>query len=319
MDHIASLLAGSVWTIVPEKLALIRDVLRLRAAGVRLSEAEIKHRLGLSAEDDFPPPPKPTRQGATAVLPIYGFLCPKANMVTQFSGGTSLESFTRNLRAASSDPAVSSIVLDIDSPGGIWTGVEEAWSAIYTARKAKPVEAMVSPSAGSGAYCLATAAERITLTPSGEVGSVGAFTIHEDHSGELEKAGVSVDLIVAKGSPYKAEGNPFGPLSEEARAHSQALVDQVLVSFQGLVAKGRGVSAADVRKNYGQGRMLMAKDALAAGMVDRLGTMDDTLARVTGRRASGVRAEVETAPVLAVADLESDPAYWRGIWAEIGD
>lgn len=76
---------------------------------------------------------------------------------------------------------------------------------------------------------------------------------------------------------YKAEGHPFAPLSDEARAALQRRVDECYARFVAAVAAGRGVSDATVREGYGQGRLLGARDALAAGMIDEIATLDDVL------------------------------------------
>jgi ClpP class serine protease len=106
---------------------------------------------------------------------------------------------------------------------------------------------------------------------------------------------------VIRAGKYKVEGNPFEPLSDEGRAFIQARVDEAYSSFVKDVARGRGVNVSDVKGGYGQGRALSAKDALTAGLIDRIGTMEDTFSRVLGKGHSTMRAEVE-APVLAATD-----------------
>jgi ClpP class serine protease len=106
----------------------------------------------------------------------------------------------------------------------------------------------------------------------------------------LEQEGVKVTLISA--GKHKVEGNPFEPLSEEAMAFKQARVDEAYAQFVRDVARGRGVSVADVRGGYGEGRALTAKDAKAAGLIDRIATMEDTIGRLVGRTGTGgVRAD----------------------------
>jgi ClpP class serine protease len=65
----------------------------------------------------------------------------------------------------------------------------------------------------------------------------------------------------------------------------QTLVDDCYKQFVDDVAQGRGISAADVRANYGEGRVLTATDAKVAGMVDRIAGLDETIGRLTGRKA----------------------------------
>ncbi|MCC7371633.1 MAG: S49 family peptidase, partial [Chloroflexi bacterium] len=144
----------------------------------------------------------------------------------------------------------------------------------------------------SAAYWIASSADEIVVTPSGEVGSIGVFTAHEDISAALEAEGVTVTLISA--GKYKTEGNPFEPLSEEARGAIQARVDDYYSMFVRAVARGRGVKPADVRGGFGQGRVVGADEAVRLGMADRVGTMAQTVERLAGRRGgAGSRAEDE--------------------------
>jgi hypothetical protein len=87
--------------------------------------------------------------------------------------------------------------------------------------------------------------------------------------------GVDVTLISA--GKYKVEGHPFGPLDKEARAEMQGKVDYYYDFFVRDVARGRGVSADDVRSGYGEGRMVTAPDAVKMGMADRIATIDQVI------------------------------------------
>jgi len=107
------------------------------------------------------------------------------------------------------------------------------------------------------------------------------FAIHEDMSKALEAEGVTSTVISA--GKHKVEGNHFGPLDDEARATIQAKVDESMAQFVADVAKGRGVSASAVRSDYGEGRAVSSSQALAAGMIDRIATLDETIARLAGR------------------------------------
>jgi ClpP class serine protease len=90
-------------------------------------------------------------------------------------------------------------------------------------------------------------------------------------------AGVKTTLISA--GKYKVEGNPYEPLSAQARGSIQYIVDSFYGMFTKAVARGRGVSQAAVRDSYGQGRMVLAAAAVRQGMADSVATMDATLAR----------------------------------------
>jgi ClpP class serine protease len=162
----------------------------------------------------------------------------------------------------------------------------------------------------AAAYWIASAADELVVTPSGQVGSIGVFAAHEDISKAAEMQGVKVTLISA--GQYKTEGNPFEPLSAEARAAMQKDVNTFGDMFVNAVARNRGVGAYSVKAGFGQGRMVMAQDAVKASMADRVATLDETLARLLNvRRGKGLSAKSEWKRELA-AKIKSESALIFG-------
>jgi signal peptide peptidase SppA len=284
--HILEAVTSTPWAILSTKLAVIMNVLAMRAAGHRLSREEIRERIGARHDEDDEQPAyrvlassgTRTQGGAVAVIPLQGTLAPRAGAMAESSGVTGLERWTSNLRSAIADPSVGSVVIDIDSPGGSVFGVQETFDAIRALRGGKPIVAVANSMAASAAYWLASAADELVVTPSGEVGSIGVIAAHEDLSAALDRAGVKVSLITA--GKYKAEGSPFEPLSAETREFIQSRVDDYYGMFTRAVARGRGTTATAVRDGYGQGRMLGSQQAVQAGMADRVGTLEDTVSRL---------------------------------------
>lgn len=170
-----------------------------------------------------------------------------------------------NVRRALADPSLRTIDLVIDSPGGSVLGLPETADAIHAANRVKPVRAFVSGIAASAAYWLASQASSITLTPSGEVGSVGVLDIHADISKALDNAGVKLTAVTA--GEHKVERAPFTALTDDAKAHMQAGCDAWYGDFLSAVRRGRGTRVSP-SGNYGGGRMLSSREALSAGMVD---------------------------------------------------
>ena len=247
---------------------------------------------GLSPDVVAAIPGERRRSGAVAVLPIHGPVSPRANFFTMFFGGVGLDTWAGEFRAMLADPQVRAIVLDIDSPGGSAAGVEEMATEILASRGSKPIIAVADTLAASAAYWLASAADEIVTSPSAEVGSIGVFALHLDMSRAMDAAGVTPTII--KAGKFKAEGNPWQPLTAEAQEYLQSRVNDYYTAFVGGVAKGRGVPPAKVREEFGQGRMVGAKDAVRLGMADRVGTLTQTLARL------GVPAI--SAPMVAVVE-----------------
>lgn len=237
-----------------------------------------------AANDDKP--------GASiAVVGLKGVISPRLSdeMDVSGPGGTSAEGFTRRLKAAIDDPRVGGIIIDGDSPGGSAYGLTEAHAAIMSARGSKPIVAVANPFIASAAYWIVSAADEIVVAPSAEIGSVGVFTYHEDLSAALATMGVTPTLTKADMSPHKAEWHPAFELSEEAKLNMKASVNRYGEMFAADIAKGRGMKVEDVVARFGGGRMLGAADAVAAGMADRIGTLDDEIARMAGSLDRGGR------------------------------
>ena len=313
---------GEPWAILPSKLAVIADLVRFRAAGGHLTAAEIQDRIGAAVQQR----PTAMRGGAVAVLPLHGVIHQRMNLMSEMSGGTSTEMFAQSFRAAMADDAIRAIVIDVDSPGGGVYGVDELAAEILRARGSKRVVAVANSLAASAAYYIASAAEEVVVTPSGEVGSIGVFTAHQDLSKAAEAEGVKTTLIAA--GKYKVEGNPFEPLSDEARAELQSRVDAYYGLFVAAVARGRNVTAAQVRGGFGEGRVVGAREAVRLGMADRVGTLDETIGRLLGARpaaGAGVRGlssfEIHTeddpepvedaVPLVALSAEANDALYAR--------
>ena len=268
---------GSAWAIDEEKMTLILGVLDRRAQGIELSAVEVA-----AVKRDQP---KHQNFGAIGVLPMFGTIFPRAGMVSEISGGVSLDSFRANLSAMVSDPAISAIILHVDSPGGAVAGVTEAFGAVMVARQKKRIIAVADGIMASAAYCIASAAHEIVASPSALVGSIGVLAIHTDMSESDSKAGVKT--TITKAGKYKGEG--IGPLTGEAIAAQQSLVDEVYGVFVGDVARGRGTTTDVVANGYGEGRVLSAKNAAKARMVDRVATLDDTIKRIGAEIAKNAK------------------------------
>ncbi len=323
--HLRLAIVRHPWAIMPDRLEAIAEVIERRVEGIRLSEGEIASIKGdrqpngvgvhwtmeargsqpVSALDGSSPP-----SSVIAVISVFGIIAQHACEVDDISGpgGTSTERVMLSFRAALNDPSVKAIVFHINSPGGNVYGVQALADEIFKARGQKPIVAQANSLAASAAYWIASSADEIVVTPGGEVGSVGVYALHEDVSKAAEMEGIKFTFISA--GKYKVEGNAYEPLGDEAAKAIQRSVDSYYRDFVTGVARGRGVSADDVINGFGEGRAEKDKVALKAGMVDRVGTLDDTLKRLSAKRASqGANAELLGVTLAAedVQFLESRP------------
>lgn len=303
-ERIIQAVIDTPWAILPSKAAIIQDLLAYRAAGHKLTAEEVQERLRTHVDAlVFDTPLSPEQAAALkaewselhsaraaganaaangiAVIPILGTIIPRGDMLMESSGAVSTTRIAAAFRQAMSNPDVGSIVLDVDSPGGQVGGVDELATEIYQARGQKRIVAVANHLAASAAYWIASSADELVVSPSGEVGSIGVLAMHQDISVALEQEGVKINLLSA--GKFKTEGNPFEPLGEEARAAIQARIDEYYQMFTGAVARNRGVKRAEVVSGFGEGRMVGAKQAVSLGMADRVATLDETIDRLRGK------------------------------------
>ncbi len=228
----------------------------------------------------------------------------RPGLFSMFFGGTTIKDLLRELQVAMDEPRVRSILMPIDSPGGTVTGLIEIAAALRAAREKKRIVAVVDPFAASAAYWIASQASEIVSIPSGETGSIGVFALHLDFSEQLKQDGIKPTFVTS--TPEKVEGSRLEPLSDDARADMQRNVMRIYNAFLAGVARGRGVDVATVREKLGRGRVIDAARARAAGMIDRIGTFDEALARASSTRpGTAATATVTARPSLSDAMSEA--------------
>lgn len=270
--QILSAFYSSTWAILPEKLADMRSFLRLKANGGEVSAEDVRTIMAARRPDGV------QMFGRVAVLPVFGVISQRVGLMEEASGGISTEKIGATLDSLVADNQVKAILMAFDSPGGSVAGVPELAAKIRTARDQKKVVAFADPMAASAAYWLASQASEIVVTPSGQIGSIGVISGHDDITAALERIGIKATLVTS--APYKSEGYPEVPLTDEARAAMQEKVNHYHGMFVADIAKGRGVKASAVEKDFGQGRMITAQDAVSRGMADKIGTLEQTLKRL---------------------------------------
>jgi signal peptide peptidase SppA len=307
------------WEILPATLEMIVEIVAFRVEGGRLSDEELAAKLeAASPQKRQPYATVGGSGGSVAVLPMYGVIMPRASLFSAISGGVGLTQFQAAFQAALDDPDVSAILLDFDTPGGNTALVAETAQMIRDARGGKPIVAIADTLCASAGYHLASQADELVASPSALIGSVGVFATHQDIS-QLQ-AGLGVKTTLISAGKFKTEGNQYEPLSEEAQAAIQGLVDDAYDQFVADIAKGRGVTASAVRAGFGQGRVVSAKQAVAEGMADRVDTIDATIARLAhapsrarvGTKAKGDAPELEANSAALIPLLASIAAGDKG-------
>jgi signal peptide peptidase SppA len=269
LPHLTSRVFGTPLLIARAKLEVILGVLAPRIAGGTLEPPD--------PETD-PAPLTSITVEKIAVVSVIGTLVSRSGYLDAASGLQAYGDIADAIAAAMDDASVRGVILDVDSPGGEVGGLfdlVEQIQAIRTA-SAKPLWAVANESALSAAYAIASAADRLYVTRTGEVGSIGVVAVHVDESGADAKAGLAWTFVFA--GDRKVDGNAHEPLSERARATIQADVDRLYAEFCALVAANRGLSPEAVRGT--NAAIYRGELAIRAGLADRLGTLDLAIAEM---------------------------------------
>lgn len=232
--------------------------------------------------DEFELPSLMEMQDDVALVNIKGSLVNGSSGWMRIFGITGYDDVAEALLEAVSDKKVKSVVLNVDSPGGSAKGVRQLGDLIKAVGQVKPMN-VYSDSIGSAAYWLGSAGGHITLDEMGLAGSIGALIVHTERSKQMEQDGVKATIIRA--GVNKALANPIEPLSEEAKAGLQEIVDASRDLFVNAVADNRGVTASTVESSFGQGKEFMGTKAVAVGLVDKVGTLEDAVAYSKSLRA----------------------------------
>ena len=281
-QNILAAVQNTVWAILPEKMDAICGFLQAKSAGMSIDAATIEKVAATNRTDRAP-----VASGSVGVIPIYGTISQRMDLLGEFSGGTSTERISKQFDAMMNDSSVSAIVLDIDSPGGNVYGTPELANKIFSARGTKPIIAQANSMMASAAFWIGAATDEIVVTPSGDIGSHGVLAVHFDQSKMNEAVGVEPTYIHY--GKYKTEFSSDHPLTDDARNELQRRVDEVGEMFTKALAKYRGVSTTAVRNNFGQGRMFGPKEAIERGMANREATLEETIERLASGKKSQSR------------------------------
>ena len=194
------------------------------------------------------------------------------------SRGIYSESFIKEFKKAYKDNDVKAIVLRINSPGGSALASENIWREIENAKKAgKIVVTSMGDYAASGGYYIACNSNYIIAQPNTLTGSIGVFGMIPSFQNLLKnKLGITVDVV--KTNQHADYGTGLRPLDGTEMATIQNSIEQIYSTFTKRVADGRKMTVAQV-DSIGQGRVWAGVGALNIGLVDKLGNIDDAIAK----------------------------------------
>lgn len=282
--HILAAIRSQPWAILPDYLAAIEAIaLRIHDDPSILAierDGHVERQPSSVALMGQRAPATRTAmlRDGVGLLPITGPIFPRANIMTEMSGATSLDIAAADLRALQASPDVRAILAVMDTPGGAVAQINDFGRLV--AASPKPVAVHVTGMCCSAGYWVASqAGGGISADPTCLIGNIGvvvstSYQVQPDSNGEM-----SID-IVSSNAPNKRPDLS----TEEGRAQIRQMLDGIEAVFIQSVARGRGVSEAQVRSDFGAGASLPAADAKAAGMIDRieLDGLDGAIARLAG-------------------------------------
>jgi len=238
-----------------------------------------------------------------AIIPIMGTLVNRSFGLNSLSGLTTYASIREQFNAALADKSVKQILLDINSPGGEVSGLFDLVDELYK-NDTKPLTAYVNESAFSAAYAIASAADKIYLSRTAGVGSIGIIAIHADESERDKKAGVTYTAIYA--GTRKNDLNPHAPLTKEAREVLQTRIDTTYDLFVKTVARNRGLSIKDITGT--EAGTFFGDDAVTSGLADKVITQTELINYLGGINTmyDKVEEKTETATTPELTELSAE-------------
>ncbi len=190
------------------------------------------------------------------------------------------------IREFEEDGRVRAVILRIDSPGGKVGPSQEIYEAVLRLKESKPVLVSMSSAGASGAYYIACAADTVYALSGTMTGSIGVIMEFFDVSGGLQKLGVAAESIT--GGELKSAGSSFRPMTEAERRYFEGMARDVHEQFKDAVAAGRGLPRQEV-DGYADGRVLTGRQALSAGLIDKLGGLDTVIEEA--RKRAGIEGK----------------------------
>lgn len=263
---VAALMANQPWALNPAAVphavaALERCAGQMEAAAGKLRSYD-------------PDDPGYDMLAGVAVIPVRGVLLSRLGMLRPYGiYATGYDGIRQAWLTAMADPQVRAIAFDIDSPGGMVSGLFDLADMIHAGRGRKASWSILSESAYSAAYQLASSTDRITVPRTGGAGSIGVITMLVDFSGALSEAGIGVHFV-HYGKHKAEEGRAmYTGVKPDLLARVQAEVDRFGEMFVGVVARNRGMEASAIRAQ--EARTYRGDDARAQGLADAVMAPDE--------------------------------------------
>lgn len=275
-------LAGQQWALLPSVLEDMAAIAQ-RSMPTGGDLAAVLKREGLPVNGAR----TAVNRDGVAVIPVVGVISRYASFFTDICGGTTVARLATDIAAAVDDPSIRAVVLEIDSPGGHVTGINELADQIHAARGTKPIVAYGGGGVASGAYWLASACDEIVIDDTAQVGSIGVVATYR-----LTKDDERIQTIelVSSRSPNKRPDLT----SADGKAKALESIDAMADVFIGRVARNLGMTTDEVIAAGDSGGVLVGQQAVDAGLAHRLGSLEGVIAELAGKATTTNRRTAAT-------------------------
>lgn len=212
-----------------------------------------------------------------AVLELQGVIQDSAGGSLLNSSAYNHDQFMKKLENAGEDSSVSGIILRINTPGGGVVESDEIHDLVVEIKKEqkKPIYVSMGNTAASGGYYVSAAADKIIAHPATLTGSIGVIMQSINYAEFANNHGIKFNTI--KSGEFKDIMSPSRKMTKEERKILQTMIDGLYANFVEVIVKGRDMSESKVRE-LGDGRVYTGQQAKNNGLVDALGSLDDTIA-----------------------------------------
>jgi protease-4 len=202
----------------------------------------------------------------TAVVEVSGVIAPGSD--------ASAEKVTSALQSAFKDKNTQGVVVRINSPGGSPVQAQTIYDEMRRLRKKYPdipLYAVIEDVCASGGYYVAVGADRIYVSRSSIVGSIGVRMDSFGFTGLMEKLGIERRLLTS--GDNKGLLDPFLPLEESHKQHALALMGEIHNQFIGVVREGRGKRLKESPEIF-SGLIWSGQRSIELGLADAFGSLD---------------------------------------------
>ena len=276
-------------------------------------ETYLKEKVGMSDEKlrlatcqqiaSLKPAPSNAKQ-RIAVMYAEGEIMPEAADQQYNMASLITEKMARELIKLKEDKAVKAVVIRVNSPGGSAYVSDQIWKQVKALKEEKPVVVSMGNVAASGGYYISCAANQIVAEPNTLTGSIGVFGMFPNMTGLFEKLDVTSDVV--KTHAFTDLGNIARPMTADEKVLVQGAIERNYRTFLARCAEGRGMSVEAIDA-IGQGRVWTGEQALANGLVDRLGDLDTAIQ---------VAADLADLSEYSIQSVSSSKHWWDKLLEE---